>query len=151
MLLKVPILFGCYAMSTGKRLPLIYQMTRKTLSKIWISHIFYTDNEAARTEQEMDNTYGNNTELKIWWIYNKWKTKRPWKSIKNGSVLYFQMWDSRYSKSFLCFFASCIVNMQYRTPSSTCKTADTNACKTYRTITVYTTVFVKMNPRDGNM
>jgi len=48
------------------------------------------------------------------------------------------------------FFASFVVNMQYRTLSSTCKAAYTDARKTHHTIIVYTTVFLKMNPRDGN-
>jgi len=51
---------------------------------------------------------------------------------------------------FLMFFASFVVNMQYRTLSSTCKAAYTDARKTHHTIIVYTTVFLKMNPRDGN-
>jgi len=49
------------------------------------------------------------------------------------------------------FFALFIVNTLYRTHYSTCKTADTDACKTYNTIIVYTTVSLKMNPRDRNM
>jgi len=38
-----------------------------------------------------------------------------------------------------------------RTHFSTYKTAYTDACKTYRTITVYTTVFLKMNSRFRNI
>jgi len=40
---------------------------------------------------------------------------------------------------------------QYRTHSSTYKTVYTAACKTYHTVTVYTAVFLKMNPRFRNM
>jgi len=35
--------------------------------------------------------------------------------------------------------------------SSTHKTLYTDACKTYHTITVYTTVFLKLNPRISNV
>jgi len=41
--------------------------------------------------------------------------------------------------------------VKYRTHSSTYKTGYTDACKTYCTMTVYTTVFLKMNPRVRNM
>jgi hypothetical protein len=41
--------------------------------------------------------------------------------------------------------------VKYRTHSSICKTTYTDACKTYYTISVYTTVFLKMNPRVRNM
>jgi hypothetical protein len=40
---------------------------------------------------------------------------------------------------------------QYRNHSSTYKTSDTGACKTHCTISVYTTVFLKMNPWFRNM
>jgi hypothetical protein len=35
----------------------------------------------------------------------------------------------------------------FENPSSTYKTPYTDACKTYYTLPVYTTVFLKMNPR----
>jgi hypothetical protein len=40
---------------------------------------------------------------------------------------------------------------QYRTHSSTYKTANSDACTTYHTIPVYTTFFLKMNPGARNM
>ena len=39
---------------------------------------------------------------------------------------------------------------QYKQPS-TYQTVDNDACKTYHTITAYTTVTLKVNPRDRNM
>ena len=45
----------------------------------------------------------------------------------------------------------CLHVFDYRTRSSNCKTAYTDACKTHYTIPVYTTVFLMMNHRFRNM
>jgi hypothetical protein len=48
---------------------------------------------------------------------------------------------------FTCIIISRLVGRRH---SSTFKTAYTDACKTYHTITAHTTVFLKMNPRVRN-
>jgi len=58
----------------------------------------------------------------------------------SGRQLYMQLWCGtlyihRYKQV-----------EEYRTHSSTYQTPYTDECKTYNTITVYTTVFLKMNP-----
>ena len=54
------------------------------------------------------------------------------------------MFEYRY-----CYVLTIQLNctLQYRTHSFTYKTAHTDACKTHCNIPVYTTVFLKMNPR----
>jgi hypothetical protein len=62
MLLKVPILFECYAVSTGKKLPLnIPTDTEKHRARFESPTSSVWKMLAARTEQIMDNTCGNNT------------------------------------------------------------------------------------------
>ena len=65
----------------------------------------------------------------------------------SGRRLYVQLWYGIVC--FTCIDISGLVDR--RMCSSTYKTAYTDACKTYYTINVYTTEFLKMNPRVRNI
>ena len=59
------------------------------------------------------------------------------KGSSSGRWLYIQVWFS--------------VFYMHRYKQSTYKTAYTDACKAYYTVTVYTTVFLEMNPPVRNL
>ena len=63
-----------------------------------------------------------------------------------GRWFYIQLW---YSVFYMLQYKQYkkFVRDQYQTHSSIYKNAYTDACRTHYTISVYTTVFLKMNPR----
>jgi len=63
----------------------------------------------------------------------------------SGRWLYIQVWYN----VFYMQYKKCVFD-EYQTHSSTYKTAYTEASRTHYTIPVYTTIFLKVNPRVWN-